>query len=435
MTVHVLPRPELVARLADVRTAFGEAQRAALQHLSDAEVEGSLAELTALESQVSSLRLQVLGEVEQRRLAEQHAATGPEAWASALTGESAGKVAGGLRIARQLRERYHHTREAFAAGELRLDQVRVITDSLHYAPREVTSAQLATAEEWLVGRATGRISRTGRPLSPKRLRQVARRAFAVVSAELADAHEDAMLKSRESSAEHDAYLAMHDNGDGTWSGRFVIPELHAQLLSRALDRLTSPRRMGAPATGAGMDAGTADPTALAGPGWQRGSAERAGNGFMELLEHLPELGYAANGTTLLVTIDLEQLCSGIGAAGLDTGVHISAGEARRLACEAGIVPVVLGGASVPLDLGRTRRLHTAGQRHALATRYDSCGIGGCERPFAWCEIHHLDPWSKGGRTELAKALPLCGHHHRRAHDDRYDLRRHVSGEWRFHRRR
>lgn len=184
-----------------------------------------------------------------------------------------------------------------------------------------------------------------------------------------------------------------------------------------------------------MDAGTADPTALAGPGWQRGSAERAGNGFMELLEHLPELGYAANGTTLLVTIDLEQLCSGIGAAGLDTGVHISAGEARRLACEAGIVPVVLGGASVPLDLGRTRRLHTPGQRHALATRYDSCGIGGCERPFAWCEIHHLDPWSKGGRTELAKALPLCGHHHRRAHDDRYDLRRHVSGEWRFHRRR
>jgi hypothetical protein len=308
--------------------------------------------------------------------------------------------------------------------------VRVITDSLHYAPQEATAEQLATAEEWLVGRATGRISRTGRPLSPKRLRQVARRAFAIVSAELADAHEEAMLSSRESAAEHDAYLAMHDNDDGTWSGRFVIPELHAQLLSRALDRLTSPRRMGARANGADTD----DPTALAGPGWQRSSTERAGNGFMELLEHLPELGYAANGTTLLVTIGLDQLRTGLGAAGLDTGVHISASEARRLACEAAIVPVVLGGASVPLDLGRTRRLHSSGQRLALATQHDSCGIGGCERPFAWCEIHHLDPWSAHGRTDLAKALPMCGHHHRRAHDDRYDLRRHASGEWRFHRR-
>ncbi|HET9501499.1 MAG TPA: DUF222 domain-containing protein [Marmoricola sp.] len=430
MTVHALPRPELVARLVEVRETLGDAQRVAPEQLSDHEVEESLVELTALESQVSSLRLAVLGEVEQRRIAEKHAATGPEAWAAALTGESVGRVAGGLRISRQLRERYHHTREAFAAGELRLEQVRVITDSLHYAPQEATAEQLATAEEWLVGRATGRISRTGRPLSPKRLRQVARRAFAIVSAELADAHEEAMLSSRESAAEHDAYLAMHDNDDGTWSGRFVIPELHAQLLSRALDRLTSPRRMGARANGADTD----DPTALAGPGWQRSSTERAGNGFMELLEHLPELGYAANGTTLLVTIGLDQLRTGLGAAGLDTGVHISASEARRLACEAAIVPVVLGGASVPLDLGRTRRLHSSGQRLALATQHDSCGIGGCERPFAWCEIHHLDPWSAHGRTDLAKALPMCGHHHRRAHDDRYDLRRHASGEWRFHRR-
>jgi hypothetical protein len=121
MTVHALPRPELVARLVEVRETLGDAQRVAPEQLSDHEVEESLVELTALESQVSSLRLAVLGEVEQRRIAEKHAATGPEAWAAALTGESVGRVAGGLRISRQLRERYHHTREAFAAGELRLE--------------------------------------------------------------------------------------------------------------------------------------------------------------------------------------------------------------------------------------------------------------------------------------------------------------------------
>ena len=72
---------------------------------------------------------------------------------------------------------------------------------------------------------------------------------------------------------------------------------------------------------------------------------------------------------------------------------------------------------------------------ALATLHHTCGVAGCQRPFAWCEIHHKVSWLDGGKTDLANALPLCGHHHRRAHDDRYDLRKHTSGEWRFHPRR
>ncbi|HET8960688.1 MAG TPA: HNH endonuclease, partial [Nocardioides sp.] len=63
-------------------------------------------------------------------------------------------------------------------------------------------------------------------------------------------------------------------------------------------------------------------------------------------------------------------------------------------------------------------------------------VGGCERPFAWCEIHHHRlSWGKDGPTDLDNGLPLCGYHHRRAHDDRWDLRRHASGDYRFHRRR
>jgi hypothetical protein len=435
MTVHALPSAGLVVGVEELRASLEGLQRVPLERLGDGEVQAVLTELTGLESQVAALRLAVLGEVEERRLAQRQAATGTEAWAAALTGENAGKVAGGLRIARVLRESCHHTRKAFAAGRLRLEQVRVILDVLHYAPPQATPAQVAAAEEWLVGRATGAISRTGRPLSPRRLRQAGRRAFKVVSAELADQHEQAMLKARESHAETDTYLSIHDNDDGTWTGRFVIPDLHAQLLLRALDRLSAPRRMGCASTSTQLAEGTADPTSLAGPGWTHSWTERAGLAFLELLEHLPEQGHAANGTTLLVTIGLDALRTGLGAAGLDTGVTISAGEARRLACNARIIPVVLGGKSVPLDLGRTRRLHTTGQRNALATQHDSCAIGGCERPFAWTEIHHLIAWKLGGRTDLANAIPLCGYHHRRAHDDHYDLRRHATGEWRFHRRR
>ena len=59
---------------------------------------------------------------------------------------------------------------------------------------------------------------------------------------------------------------------------------------------------------------------------------------------------------------------------------------------------------------------------------DTCAVDGCERPFAWCEIHHPHWWSHGGHTTLDNGLPLCGYHHQRAHDDRFDLRHHPSGE-------
>jgi hypothetical protein len=90
---------------------------------------------------------------------------------------------------------------------------------------------------------------------------------------------------------------------------------------------------------------------------------------------------------------------------------------------------------MPLDLGRSRRLHSRTQRRALALMHDTCAVAGCERPFAWCEIHHWPtPWSRGGPTDLDTGVPLCGHHHRRAHETRFDLRRRRDGEFTFHRR-
>ncbi len=177
-----------------------------------------------------------------------------------------------------------------------------------------------------------------------------------------------------------------------------------------------------------------DPT-LPGSGPGLNWTERMGLAFTELLEHLPTEGHAANGTTLLLTLDLDALRDGLGAARLETGDHLSAAQARRLACNAGLIPAVLGTDSAPLDLGREARLHTKAQRQALSLTHDSCGVAGCERPFAWCEIHHPHPWSRGGRTDLANALPLCFFHHQRAHDNHLDLRKTPTGDWRFHRRR
>jgi hypothetical protein len=94
---------------------------------------------------------------------------------------------------------------------------------------------------------------------------------------------------------------------------------------------------------------------------------------------------------------------------------------RRLACEAGILPVVLGGDGVPLDAGQTRRLATREQRRALAAMYTTCALPGCGVRFERCRIHHCDPWLPIGPTDLANLVPVCGRHHHDVHDGGWTL--------------
>jgi len=80
-------------------------------------------------------------------------------------------------------------------------------------------------------------------------------------------------------------------------------------------------------------------------------------------------------------------------------------------------------------------LFSPAQRKAMAIRDRGCRTEGCEIPAAWCEAHHAEqPWSRGGRTDLAHGLLLCSIHHHRAHDQRYDGRRLPNGDMRFTRR-
>jgi hypothetical protein len=69
---------------------------------------------------------------------------------------------------------------------------------------------------------------------------------------------------------------------------------------------------------------------------------------------------------------LAELIAGLGSAVLDTGGRLSAAEARRLACDSCVIPMVLGSDSMPLDVGRQQRLATAALRDALAQRDKGC---------------------------------------------------------------
>ena len=103
---------------------------------------------------------------------------------------------------------------------------------------------------------------------------------------------------------------------------------------------------------------------------------------------------------------------------MNDGTPVPASVARRMACTAGIIPLVLGGESIPLDLGRARRIATPGQRLALGALWSTCSFADCRRPFDWCEIHHVNPFHADGghgKTNLAELTPVCGHCHDLSH--------------------
>jgi hypothetical protein len=119
----------------------------------------------------------------------------------------------------------------------------------------------------------------------------------------------------------------------------------------------------------------------------------------------------------------------------------SQGLKGRLQAATALLPPVLGGApTVPLEVGRTSRVVTAGHRSALAVRDGGCVFPDCSRPLAWCEAHHLRHWLHGGPTDLANLALLCRTHHRAVHEGGWRLARQPDGRLtatpphRFHRR-
>ncbi len=290
---------------------------------------------------------------------------------------------------------------------------------------------LASAESTLVDHAG--------TFGPRQLARLGRRILDVVAPEIADAAEARRLAALEAEAHRRTRLSLRRVGDGTTRLSGLLPDAAATRLATYLEAFTNPRQQAGPA-----DAGR-DP--LRRPAYPR----RLGAAFCRLLEAIDPARLPLHGgdaTTVVVTIDLATLRRELGVAELvgsglpgaadaeGAGETITAAQARRLACMAGVVPAVLGGDSQVLDLGRTRRLFTAAQRRALRVRDRECRTEGCTIPATWCEAHHgADPWSRGGRTDLRDGLLLCSHHHHRAHDPGFETSRLPNGDVRFHRRR
>ncbi len=330
------PLAVFATRLLDRLDDLTAASARPVWAMSEAELRQVLVDLAVGGTQLEALRLEVLAEADRRGATGAEAMASAAEWVAVETRQRRTHARADLHLARSL-ETHPHLAAGMASGSVNTDQARVIVRALDRLPTTgefaVDPQQHAEAEEHLVALATVH--------DAKALEVLGRRIFEVVASDLAEAYEGRLLEAQEAAAARKTSFTMHETPDGLVRGRFALPVLHGAILHKAITGLASPVR---------GDGQVIDPDLPA--------PVRHGIAFTELLEALPAdpLPAVAGGDiTIVVTMRHDQLLADLDAAGvatLDTGHRISAGEARRLACAHRIVPAVLDGASVPLDLGR-----------------------------------------------------------------------------------
>ncbi|WLQ07648.1 HNH endonuclease signature motif containing protein [Arthrobacter oryzae] len=148
---------------------------------------------------------------------------------------------------------------------------------------------------------------------------------------------------------------------------------------------------------------------------------------------------------VMVTIDYRDLLGRLGQGSNTAGVTgtsaipgtgsftftgpVTASTVRKIACDADIIPVLLGSQGRILDIGRTTRIFPPHIRKALTARDQGCAFPGCTIPAPWCEAHHITYWSHGGTTSTDNGTLLCSHHHHLIHKEQWQIQVKTGIPW------
>ncbi|MDN4160937.1 HNH endonuclease signature motif containing protein [Nocardioides abyssi] len=386
--------------------------------MSDTEVSEALVEATRLRARVEALELRLAAEADRRAVGDKVGATDTASWWGHETRQGRPAAKRRMRLAEAL-DRHAPTAAALTEGAISVDHARVITDCVDKFPDDLADPTIPErAEKHLLNEALDR--------DPKSLAILAKHVLTVVAPEIGEERDARALEREEREARAKAWLTMAPDGRGSYRGKFSIPTLHGEMLKKMLLAFAAPKHQAARRQD--------DQSEVA---ERRPSPERMGDAFCELLERLPadklpQLG--GLNASVVVLIDYTDLTSETGRATLESGEPISASLARRMACEAGLLPAVLGRKSELLDLGRTARLFSGAQRRGLATTQKTCTAVGCDWPAHLCHAHHDQSWLHGGKTDMKNARLLCPRHHARIHDPRFKTTHHPDGGVSFHMR-
>ncbi|HWM32740.1 MAG TPA: DUF222 domain-containing protein [Pseudolysinimonas sp.] len=251
--------------------------------------------------------------------------------------------------------------------------------------------------------------------------KIARRAR-----ELRDELDDAGVADREALLRSKRYLRLTPLADGMTRIHGLLDPESAALVTSAVDLVTAPRR-GGPRFVSEIDTTRA----------QRilNDSRTTEQLALDALVQMIRIAAAADSGTVFgthrpaVTVhvtatDLDRRQGIATIEGQTAGVSVTTAE--RLACSGGYLPIRFRHSGT-LDLGRTRRSFTAAQRAVLAATWGGCALPDCDRPPSWTEAHHIDPWSHGGRTDIADGILLCRHHHMLVHNNHWRIHRDGTG--------
>jgi Domain of unknown function (DUF222)/HNH endonuclease len=332
-----------------------------------------------------------------RDLPHQQSATSAVAWLRDLLRVTAADASRMIALGENLDAR-PVLAEAVASGAVNTGQAAAIGRVLVDVP--VEDPTLVDKVEAILIDEAGRFE-------PTILRRLGERVLAHVNPELADARLRDRLEREEKHARQRRGFTLSPDGLGGIRINGILDTEGAAIVGAAIEPLAKPVR--------GDD----------GPDLRTAAARRADSLIEVCRLALASGGLPDNGgqpPQLTVTIDLDALRRDVAVGHLDTGCELSPATTRRLACTAGILPVVLNGAGVPIDLGRSRRAYTGQARRAVLVRDGGCAFPGCDRPSSKTNIHHIVAWQHGGPTDRDNGVALCGHHHRLLHTSAWTVR-------------
>ena len=407
-----LPHP-LVCAVEQIEGALDGMAVEGWADLGSVTLRESAERLMRVEARVKAQLMAVTRALDETGLAKASGASSTGAMLAGAFGGDRRAADGLINQAKEL-DRAPATGEALARGEIGPSQAAIIASAVADLPPETTPEQKQACEDTLIGDA-GRYS----------LKDLRNRSMRITDqfkpAPEVDQIENQTLERQEASAWKRSELWMVNDGDGTCRGGFRLPEAQGDMLLAAVRAMSAPRRDHLHRhTGATDDSGESV--------YDRDLdyRNRLGMGLAELAGRLPGNCLPSKGglgPTLMVRLDHETLIDGIKAATLSSGTRISAKQVRLMACNAGIIPQVFNGKSLPLDHGHEQRLFTKAQRQALDNRDGGCTFPGCDRPPDWCEAHHWRTrWADGAGTTLDDGVLICPFHHRTIHDTGWTIR-------------
>jgi hypothetical protein len=275
---------------------------------------------------------------------------------------------------------------ALGEGGIGLEQSRTIVATMRKLPAAVPPQVRETVEELLVDEA-GRAE-------PKPFANYARSL-----AEYCDP--DGKLDEPSDPDKVELHIGTRNPDTGMTKFQGHLDDEGVELLNQSIQGLSKPRI---------EPDGSKD---------KRSISVRQGQALKEVLRMFLDHGdaptHGGERPHVTVTMRYDDLQQRIANAVLAYGGPISAAEARRIACDAHIIPAVLGSDSEVLDVGRAQRLIPPPIRKAITLRDRGCTFPGCDRPPGWTDAHHVISWLQHGKSAYENSCLLCRYHHTIVH--------------------